>query len=116
MRLDKKNTSFLIASLLFLPFLLLPTLLLIGAVQSLFFGDCTDIVAVPVLGSVWWVSGFPMQVSLSLGGASLVLLLAWFQSVKTRVVCTLLSLYSIALVLCVAYLVWWHASGSVFDL
>ena len=116
MRIEKRHISFLIASVLCLPLLVFGVLLLIGVLLDLVFGDCTDAIAIPVLYGVWWVSEYPIRVSLALGAASLVVLAAWLESKKTRAVVTLLSLYSAAIVLCVGYLIWWHASGSVFDL
>jgi Ni/Fe-hydrogenase subunit HybB-like protein len=79
-------------------------------------GDCPDAIAWPVLWGVWWVAEFPAWVSLALGGLSLVVLVAWFQSKRTKRIVTLLSLYSVAVIACTVYLVWWHASGQVFDL
>jgi len=112
----KTHSRFIVASVLSVPLVALLILFLVGALLAAITGDCPDIVAYPVLQSVWWVSEYGGLVFLFLAGVAGAIVAAWLQSPKTKVESAFLCLYSGVVALSFGYLLWYHAGERVFDL
>jgi hypothetical protein len=112
----KRQYPFVAATLMTTPFFVLLVLYL--TMQGLYAktGEISFAVAIPLLHGLWWLTGWtPVHLTIVFLAVGSVVA-AWFQRAKSRIQVALTVIYSLIMILSIAFSVWYFMTKPVFGI
>ena len=112
----KRHLTFIIATVLCVPFCVLVALFLVALALKAVGVATPAFVVIPLLHGFIWFSAWLELLLPVLGLVSISVVASWMQQTKTRLEIVLTGLYSAVLIFHLAYAIWCIATKQVFDL